>query len=74
MTVGGGIFLIAIGAIIRYAVNFNVAGIEEATIGLILIIAGIAVVIVGLIAAPFHLWADRRRGYGPPPERGYDRY
>jgi hypothetical protein len=73
MTVGGGIFLIAVGAIIRYAINFEIGGVEEATIGLILIIAGIAVVILGLLTAPFRLWAERRRAYGPPTERGYDR-
>ena len=73
MTVGGGIFLIAVGAIIRYAINFEIAGIDEAMVGLILIIAGIAVVILGLLTAPFRLWAERRRAYGPPAERGYDR-
>jgi hypothetical protein len=73
MTVGGGIFLIAVGAIIRYALTFNIAGIEDGTVGLILILAGIACVIAGLIAAPFRLWAERRRAYGPPLERGYDR-
>ena len=73
MTVGGGIFLIAVGAIIRYAINFQIAGVEEDTIGLILIIAGIAVLVLGLISAPFRLWAERRRAYGPPTERGYDR-
>lgn len=59
--VGGGIFLIVVGAIIRYALNFQVAGVDEATLGLILIIAGVAIVVFGLIAAPFRLWAERRR-------------
>ena len=73
MTIGGGIFLIAVGAIIRYAINFEIAGIDEAMVGLNLILAGIAVVILGLLTAPFRLWAERRRAYGPPTERGYDR-
>ena len=73
MTVGGGIFLIAVGAIIRYAINFEIAGVDEAMVGLILILAGIAVVILGLLTAPFRLWAERRRAYGPPVERAYDR-
>ena len=73
MTVGGGIFLIAVGAIIRYAINFEIAGIDEAMVGLILIIAGIAVVVLGLLTAPFRLWAERRRAYGPPVERTYER-
>ena len=49
MTAGFGIFLIAIGAIIRYAINFEVGGIEEDTIGLILMIAGAAVLVLALI-------------------------
>ena len=49
MTAGFGIFLIAIGAIIRYAINFEVAGVDEGTIGLILMIAGLAVLLISLI-------------------------
>jgi hypothetical protein len=49
MTPGLGIFLIAAGAIIRYAINISIAGIEEDTIGLILMIAGVAVIAVWLI-------------------------
>jgi Zn-dependent protease with chaperone function len=59
--IGGGILLIVVGAIIRYALNFQVAGVEEGTLGLILIAAGIVIALLGLIAAPFRLWAERRR-------------
>ena len=71
MTVGLGVLLIVIGAIIRYALHIEVAGVEEGTIGWILIVAGVVVAILGLIAAPFRLWAERRHGYGPghPRER-----
>jgi hypothetical protein len=65
MTVGFGIFLIVVGAIIKYALNVEIAGVEEGTLGWILIVAGIVVAVLGLIAAPFRLWAERRRGYGP---------
>jgi hypothetical protein len=61
MTVGFGIFLIVIGAIILYALNIEIAGLEENTLGWILIVAGAVVAILGLIAAPFRLWAERRR-------------
>ena len=57
MTPGLGIFLIALGAIIRYAINISVAGIEEGTIGLILMIAGLAILAIWLIT----LLTDRRR-------------
>lgn len=60
MTVGFGIFLIALGAILRYALNVEIAGVEEGTLGWILIVAGIVVAVLGLIAAPFRLWAARR--------------
>ena len=63
MTVGTGIFLIVVGAIIKYALNVEIAGVEEGTLGWILIVAGVVVAILGLIAAPFRLWAARRGGY-----------
>ena len=38
MTFAGAIFLIVVGAILRYAVNFKIAGVEEHTIGWILML------------------------------------
>ena len=38
MTIGASIFLIAVGAILKYAVDVSVQGIEIQTIGLILFI------------------------------------
>ncbi|HEX2128307.1 MAG TPA: DUF6458 family protein [Solirubrobacterales bacterium] len=64
MTVGFGIFLIALGAIIKYALNVQIAGVEEGTIGWILILAGIAVTVLALLSAPFRLWAEKRRAEG----------
>jgi hypothetical protein len=70
MTVGTGIFLIVVGLILKYAINAEIGGVEEGTIGAILIVAGIVVAVLGLIAAPFRLWAERRRGgYVHPEER-----
>ena len=48
MTVGGSIFLIAVGAILRYAVTDSISGVDLATIGLILMIAGIVGLVIGL--------------------------
>ena len=64
MTVGFGVFLIVVGAILMYALNVNIAGVEENTLGWILMVAGAVVAVLGLIAAPFRLWAERRSGYG----------
>jgi phosphate/sulfate permease len=56
MTIGGSIFLIALGAILKYAVDVTVSGIEIQTIGLILMIAGV----VGLVIGLFLLTQTRR--------------
>jgi phosphate/sulfate permease len=56
MTIGASIFLIAIGAILKYAVDVTVEGVEIQTIGLILMIAGA----VGLLISLFLLTQSRR--------------
>jgi hypothetical protein len=48
MTIGASIFLIAVGAILKYAVDVTVSGIEIQTVGLILMIAGVVGLIIGL--------------------------
>lgn len=49
MTIGGSIFLIAVGAILTFAVSANeVAGISVDMIGIILMIAGLVGLLIGL--------------------------
>ena len=48
MTIGGSIALIALGAILTYAVEFDIAGINIDVIGIILMIAGAIGLVVGL--------------------------
>ena len=48
MGIGMSIFLIAAGAILRYAVDFNIEGLEIQTIGLILMIVGILGLVISL--------------------------
>jgi hypothetical protein len=48
MTIGAAIFLIAVGAILRYAVTVSVSGVELDTVGLILMIAGIIGLVISL--------------------------
>ena len=48
MGIGTSIFLIAVGAILRYAVNVTVEGIELQTVGLILMIVGIIGLVISL--------------------------
>jgi TRAP-type C4-dicarboxylate transport system permease small subunit len=57
MTTGSSIFLIAVGAILRYAVTATVSGISLQTVGLILIIAGA----IGLVLSLFYMLANPRR-------------
>ena len=54
------IFLIAVGAILRYAVNVTVEGVEIDTVGLILIVVGIIGLVISL-AVEFMGPGGRRR-------------
>ena len=47
MTIGAGILLTVIGAILRYAVSDQVENIDLAMIGLILMVAGVAGILIG---------------------------
>ena len=48
MTIGAGIFLIAVGAILKFATNFHVQGVSIDTIGVILMVAGAVGLLIGL--------------------------
>jgi signal transduction histidine kinase len=62
MYIGTSIFLIAVGAILRYAVTATVAGIDIQTAGLILMVAGVVCLVISL--AMMVASSDRRRaGY-----------
>jgi hypothetical protein len=58
MTVGTSMFLIAAGAILRYAVTSRVAGIDLRTAGTILLLVGIG----GLVISLFVVASGRSRG------------
>ena len=59
MGIGTSIFLIAVGAILKFAVHTHVSGVSLQTIGVILMVAGA----IGLILSFLWLttWRDRRR-------------
>jgi hypothetical protein len=57
MTIGTSIFLIALGAILSFAVNATVAGISIQTAGVILMVVGV----VGLLIGLFLLMSYRSR-------------
>ena len=62
------IFLIAVGAILRYAVNVNVEDVEIDTVGLILMIVGIIGLVISL-AVVFMGSGERPRGPDDYPTR-----
>jgi beta-lactamase regulating signal transducer with metallopeptidase domain len=56
MGIGTSLFLIAVGAILYFAVNAEISGLEISTIGLILMVVGV----VGLLISLFLLSSARR--------------
>lgn len=48
MTIGAGIFLTVVGAILRYAVSDQVDNVDLRMIGLILIVAGLVGTVIGI--------------------------
>jgi hypothetical protein len=59
MGYAGSIFVIAVGAILRYATNLHVEGVSIDTVGLILMIAGAAALVLSLFMDL--VWSDRMR-------------
>ncbi len=62
--IGFGIFLVALGAILRYAVTAEFAGIDIGTVGVILMVAGIVLFLLSLF---FVIWGRQSAAGGPPP-------
>jgi hypothetical protein len=56
MGIGTSLFLIAVGAILYFAVDASVSGIEITTIGIILMVVGV----LGLLISLFFLSSARR--------------
>jgi Domain of unknown function (DUF6458) len=54
--IGTSLFLIAVGAILYFAVNASISGLSIATVGLILMIVGV----IGLLISLFFLSSARR--------------
>lgn len=58
MGIGTSLFLIAVGAILKYAVTASVSGIELATVGTILMVVGILGLVIALL---YPVMASRSR-------------
>jgi len=59
MTIGASIFLIVVGAILYFATNLHVAHVDIDTVGLILMIAGAAGLVLGFVQQS--MWKRSRR-------------
>jgi hypothetical protein len=59
MTITGSIFLIAVGAILYFATNLRVAHVSIDTVGLILMLAGLAGLVLGFVQQG--MWSRRSR-------------
>jgi hypothetical protein len=66
MYIGTSIFMIAVGAILAFAVNARVAGVDINTAGLILMLAGALGLLISLMQEL--VWSDRRRGRAAEPD------
>jgi hypothetical protein len=71
VTPGLGIFLIVVGAIIRYALDVEIVGVEEDTLGLILILGGLAIILLWLV---WLLSVGRRPAVDETADPRYRRY
>ena len=65
MGIGSSLFLIAGGAILYFAVDADISGLEISTVGIILMIIGI----IGLLISLFFLSSWRSRYRAPVEER-----
>ncbi len=63
MSLGASLFLIAVGAILRFAVTATLAGIDIQVVGTILMVIGG----IGFLISLFFYFANRRAAPGPPP-------
>jgi uncharacterized membrane protein YedE/YeeE len=64
MSIGGSLFLIAAGAILRYAVTWNPRDVDIHVVGLILMIVGIVGLILSLMW--MFIWSPARRDAAAP--------
>ncbi|MBS1871043.1 MAG: hypothetical protein JSS99_15430 [Actinobacteria bacterium] len=72
MTIGTSLFLIAVGAILKYAVTAHIGGVDLQVVGVILIIVGLVGLVIGVamwLSARNSYW--RRGGAPPPPPDAY---
>jgi hypothetical protein len=63
VSLGASLFLIAVGAILHFAVTATLAGIDIQVVGTILMVIGV----IGFAISLWFYFANRRTAPGPPP-------
>jgi hypothetical protein len=63
LTIGASLFLIAVGAILKFAVTWTLVGLDLHVAGVILMVVGAVGLVIGLLL----LFSNRSPGVGPPP-------
>ncbi len=63
MTIGSSLFLIAAGAILKYAVTAHVGGIDVQVVGVILMVVGVVGLVLGLV-----MYSSARASARRPPD------
>jgi hypothetical protein len=63
MTIGASVFLLAVGAILRFAVADTLENVDLGVVGVILMVAGV----IGLLIGLYQMSVTRRRYVGDPP-------
>jgi hypothetical protein len=63
VSLGASLFLVAVGAILHFAVTATFAGIDIQTVGTILMVIGV----IGFAISLWFYLAGRRAASGPPP-------
>lgn len=64
MGIGTSLFLIAVGAILKFAVHATVSGVSLQTVGVILMVVGV----IGLLISLIWMASARRRGVAVDPD------
>ena len=73
--IGFGIFLVAVGAILRYAVTAEISGVDIGVVGVILMVAGIVLFLLSLFFVALGAAVRRPAGHlrpPPPPSPGIE--
>ena len=71
MTIGTSLFLLAVGAILKYAVEDSISGVNLSTVGVILMVVGVIGLLLSLLY--MSIWSRDRREAPVVREREYPR-